>query len=80
MKAATHTASELAAGLQTSMDAQGRARHELSVELAAAPLWRPPGKVARDPDCWFETLKPGRAAAFSTSGESLVAKDDRRIG
>ena len=44
MKAATHTVSELSAGLPMSMDAQGRARHELSVELAAAPLWRPPGK------------------------------------
>ena len=32
-------------------------------------------KVARDPDCWIETLRPRCAAGFSTAGQSLVAKD-----
>ena len=42
MKAATLTLSEVSAGLPTSMDARGRARHALSVELAAARLrWQP---------------------------------------
>jgi len=43
-KAATLTLSEMSAGLPTSTDAQGCARHELSVELAAVPLWRQPRK------------------------------------
>ena len=41
---ATLTVSEVSAGLPMSMDAQGCARHEESVELAAAPLWRSPDR------------------------------------
>ena len=40
MMAATLTLSEVSAGLQMSMDAQGRTRHALSVALAAVPLRR----------------------------------------
>ena len=47
------TVSEVSAGLPTCTDAQGCARHTLSVELAAAPLWWPPGKK------WPEILTAG---------------------
>ena len=43
-QAATLTLSEMSAGLPTSTDLQGCARHTLSVDLAAAPLWWQPGK------------------------------------
>ncbi|MDC0526270.1 hypothetical protein OAO87_04630 [bacterium] len=36
--------SEVSAALPTSTDTQGCARHTLSVDLAAVPLWWPPGK------------------------------------
>ena len=70
--------SEVSAGLPTSMDARGCARHELSVDLAAAPLLRQRRKSGSSRCRLDRDIAATRCAAgFSTAGQSLADKDDR---